>query len=141
MSLVRQLFSIAIGRNPSTPSDLRAMARQATVHVAGVNSPLFMSTLLFDILNAPTVVSRNATLKLLGFMIRKVSVFILCFARWVLITSVIKRTETACSVSFFTSSGRSRRQVSRSNHGRSPRNCTADGYSYLERARQNVSLD
>ncbi|GAA5960639.1 hypothetical protein JCM3765_005885 [Sporobolomyces pararoseus] len=71
MTLVRQLFSIAIGRNPSTPSDLRAMARQATVHVASVNSPLFMSTLLFDILNAPTVVSRNSTLKLLGFMIRK----------------------------------------------------------------------
>ena len=72
MSLVRQLFSVAIGRNPSTPSDLRAMARQATVHVASVNSPLFMSTLLFDILNAPTAVARNATLKLLGFMIRKV---------------------------------------------------------------------
>ncbi|GAA5940493.1 WD40 repeat domain-containing protein [Sporobolomyces koalae] len=71
MALVRQLFSIAIGRNPSTPSDLRALARTATVHVAGVNSPLFMSTLLFDILNAPTAVSRNSTLKLLGFMIRK----------------------------------------------------------------------
>ncbi|GAA6016235.1 hypothetical protein JCM11491_003777 [Sporobolomyces phaffii] len=71
MALVRQLFSVAIGRNASTPSDLRAMARQATVHVAGVNPPLFMSTLLFDILNAPTAVSRNATLKLLGFMIRK----------------------------------------------------------------------
>ncbi|GAA5914045.1 uncharacterized protein JCM6883_007133 [Sporobolomyces salmoneus] len=70
-ALVRQLFSIAIGRDPSTPSDLRAMARQATVHVAGVNSPLFMSTLLFDILNAPTAISRNATLKLLGFIIRK----------------------------------------------------------------------
>lgn len=76
MGLVRQLFSIAIGRNPSTPSDLRALARIATVHVAGVNPPLFMSTLLFDILNAPTVVSRNATLKLLGFIIRKVSAII-----------------------------------------------------------------
>ncbi|GAA6064483.1 hypothetical protein JCM10212_000363 [Sporobolomyces blumeae] len=71
MALVRQLFAIAIGRNPSTPGDLRALARQATVRVAGVNSPLFMSTLLYDILNAPTAVTRNATLKLLGFMIRK----------------------------------------------------------------------
>ncbi|GAA5900483.1 hypothetical protein JCM5296_001559 [Sporobolomyces johnsonii] len=71
MALVRQLFAIAIGRNPATPNDLRGLARMATLHVAGVNTPLFMTTLLFDILNAPTAVARNATLKLLGFMIRK----------------------------------------------------------------------
>ncbi|GAA5922792.1 hypothetical protein JCM1841_000709 [Sporobolomyces salmonicolor] len=71
MALVRQLFAIAIGRNPATPNDLRGLARMATLHVASVNTPLFMTTLLFDILNAPTAVARNATLKLLGFMIRK----------------------------------------------------------------------
>ncbi|GAA6002852.1 hypothetical protein JCM10207_001867 [Rhodosporidiobolus poonsookiae] len=71
MSLVRQLFAIAIGRNPSTPNDLRLLARNATLHVAGVNTPLFMTTLVNDILNAPSAPSRNATLKLLGFMIRK----------------------------------------------------------------------
>ncbi|KWU41804.1 hypothetical protein RHOSPDRAFT_13120, partial [Rhodotorula sp. JG-1b] len=46
-------------------------ARNATLHVAGVNTPLLMTTLLFDILNTPDAVTRNATLKLLGFMIRK----------------------------------------------------------------------
>lgn len=48
------------------------MARQATLHVATVNTPLFMTTLSFDILNATTAASRIATMKLLGFMIRKV---------------------------------------------------------------------
>lgn len=72
MSLVRQLFAIAIGRNPATPNDLRVLARNATLHVAGVNTPLFITTLLHDILNAPTAAARNATLKLLGFVIRKV---------------------------------------------------------------------
>ncbi|KPV72465.1 uncharacterized protein RHOBADRAFT_18259 [Rhodotorula graminis WP1] len=71
MALVRALFSLAIGRNPSTPNDLRILARNATLHVAGINTPLFMTTLLHDILNASTASARNATLKLLGFMIRK----------------------------------------------------------------------
>ncbi|KAL7341421.1 hypothetical protein BJY59DRAFT_693274 [Rhodotorula toruloides] len=71
MSLVRNLFAIAIGRNPSTPGDLRILARNATLHVASSNTPLFMTTLIFDILNAPTAQARNATLKLLGFVIRK----------------------------------------------------------------------
>jgi len=72
MALVRALFSLAIGRNPATPNDLRILARNATLHVAGINTPLFMTTLLHDILNASTASARNATLKLLGFMIRKV---------------------------------------------------------------------
>ncbi|GEM10247.1 WD repeat protein [Rhodotorula toruloides] len=71
MSLVRNLFAIAIGRNPAIPNDLRILARNATLHVAGSNTPLFMTTLIFDILNAPTAQARNATLKLLGFVIRK----------------------------------------------------------------------
>ncbi|GAA5867444.1 hypothetical protein JCM8547_007506 [Rhodosporidiobolus lusitaniae] len=70
-SLVRSLFSLAIGKNPATPNDLRLLARNATMHVAGVNTPLFMTTLLHDILNAKTGAERNATLKLLGFIIRK----------------------------------------------------------------------
>lgn len=72
MSLVRQLFGLATGRNPSTPNELRGLARSATLHVAGVNTPLFITTLLHDILSAPSLTHRNATLKLLGFMIRKV---------------------------------------------------------------------
>ncbi|GAA6050579.1 hypothetical protein JCM3770_001471 [Rhodotorula araucariae] len=71
MALVRALFALAIGRNPATPNDLRILARNATLHVAGINTPLFMTTLLHDILNASTASSRNATLKLLGFLIRK----------------------------------------------------------------------
>ena len=106
MTLVRQLFSIAIGRNPTTPSDLRAMARQATVHVASVNSPLFMSTLLFDILNAPTVVSRNATLKLLGLIIRKVSSLSRASSNRVDLKPGYL-AETPRSLPFFTSSCRS----------------------------------
>ncbi|BGP33827.1 hypothetical protein JCM10296v2_005632 [Rhodotorula toruloides] len=71
MALVRDLFALAIGRNPATPGDLRILARNATLHVASSNTPLFMTTLIFDILNAPTAQARNATLKLLGFVIRK----------------------------------------------------------------------
>ncbi|GAA6003526.1 WD40 repeat domain-containing protein [Rhodotorula paludigena] len=71
MRLVRQLFAIAIGRNPATPNDLRLLARNATLHVAGINTSLFMTTLLHDVLNASTASARNATLKLLGFIIRK----------------------------------------------------------------------
>ncbi|KAM0751154.1 hypothetical protein T439DRAFT_313451 [Meredithblackwellia eburnea MCA 4105] len=71
MPLVRQLFGLATGRTASTPNDLRNMARLATLHVAGVNTPLFMTTLSFDILNAQSASHRNATMKLLGFMVRK----------------------------------------------------------------------
>lgn len=72
MSLTRQLFAIAIGSNPGTSNDLRNLARNATLHVAGVNTPLLMTTLLFDILNTEDPAARNATLRLLGFLIRKV---------------------------------------------------------------------
>ncbi|GAA5977576.1 hypothetical protein JCM10908_005026 [Rhodotorula pacifica] len=71
MALTRQLFSIAIGADPNTTNDLRLLARNATLQIAGVNTPLLMTTLLFDILNTPDAATRNATLKLLGFMIRK----------------------------------------------------------------------
>ncbi|GAA5873477.1 hypothetical protein JCM3774_002427 [Rhodotorula dairenensis] len=71
MSITRQLFSIAIGADPKTSNDLRLLARHATLHIAGINTPLLMTTLLFDILNTPDAATRNATLKLLGFMIRK----------------------------------------------------------------------
>lgn len=73
MSLTRHLFALAIGSNPATSNDLRTLARNATLQLAGVNTPLLMTTLLFDILNTPDASSRNATLRLLGFMIRKVS--------------------------------------------------------------------
>ncbi|SDA01421.1 BZ3500_MvSof-1268-A1-R1_Chr10-1g02649 [Microbotryum saponariae] len=71
MELVRHLFGLATGRDPSTPPELRLLAKHATLQVASVNTPLFMTTLIFDILNAPSASHRNATLKLLGFMIRK----------------------------------------------------------------------
>ncbi|SCV73919.1 BQ2448_6349 [Microbotryum intermedium] len=71
MELVRHLFGLATGRDPSTPAELRMLAKHATLQVASVNTPLFMTTLIFDILNAPSASHRNATLKLLGFMIRK----------------------------------------------------------------------
>ncbi|KAI5481365.1 WD repeat protein [Pseudohyphozyma bogoriensis] len=71
MPLVRQLFSLATGRTASTPNELRNLARLATLHVASINTPLFMTTLSFDILNAVSASHRNATMKLLGFMVRK----------------------------------------------------------------------
>jgi hypothetical protein len=71
MELLRLLFDRATGLQAST----RSLARTAVLHVAGVNTPLFMTTLLFDILNPSDVVHRNATMKLLGFMVRKVSCF------------------------------------------------------------------
>lgn len=72
MSIVRQLFGLATGKNGETPVELRNAARAATVVVASCNTPLFITTLSFDILNATEVEQRNATLKLLGFMVRKV---------------------------------------------------------------------
>lgn len=71
MELLRSLFSLATGKNEETRLDLRNLTRQATLHVAAVNTPLFMTTLSLDILNGEAL-HRNASLKLLGFMIRKV---------------------------------------------------------------------
>lgn len=73
MKLVRLLFGLATGRNINTPLEVKNLAKLATLHVAAVNTPLFMTTLSFDILNSVEAVHRKATLKLLGFMVRKVS--------------------------------------------------------------------
>ncbi|KAM0790179.1 hypothetical protein ACM66B_005497 [Microbotryomycetes sp. NB124-2] len=70
-ALVRQLFGLATGRLGTTPIELRNMARLAVVNLASVNSSLFMTTMLHDIVSSPSAAHRNATLKLLLFMMRK----------------------------------------------------------------------
>ena len=69
-ALVRQVCALATGRRAGAPVELRAVGRQAVLRVAGVNPPLFMTTLLHDMGNEAAE-RRNATLKLLGFLIRK----------------------------------------------------------------------
>lgn len=73
MAILRTLFGLATGKDSSTPTELRNLARMATVRVASVNTPLFITTLSLDIMSAKEVGERNGTLKLLGFMVRKVS--------------------------------------------------------------------
>ncbi|KAK4046684.1 hypothetical protein OIV83_005887 [Microbotryomycetes sp. JL201] len=70
-ALVRQLFGLATGRLGTTPLELRNMARLAVVNLASINSSLFMTTMLHDIVSSPSPTHRNATLKLLLFMMRK----------------------------------------------------------------------
>ena len=73
-TLVRQVCALATGTGragaAAVPVELRAVGRQAVLRVAGVNPPLFMTTLLHD-LARDSAERRNATLKLLGFLIRK----------------------------------------------------------------------
>jgi hypothetical protein len=72
VELVRLLFALATGKNARTPADVRSAARQAALQVAAVNSPLFITTLSSDVLHTREPAQRNATLRLVAFMVRKV---------------------------------------------------------------------
>lgn len=76
MEAVRDIFSLASGRSASTPADLRATARTVALQVAAINTPLFMTTLTQDILQAQTADHRNASMKLVAFLVRKVDIYL-----------------------------------------------------------------
>jgi hypothetical protein len=76
MEILRSLFRLATLKPPSTASaqgssSLAAQARHATLQIASSNTPLFMTTLSFDILNASSPAQRNATMKLVAFMAKR----------------------------------------------------------------------
>ena len=65
----------AVKQQQLTPT-LIMLARQAIVQIASVNTPLFVSTLTFDLMHSRVVGERAGWLKLLGMFIAKV-----CFTR------------------------------------------------------------
>lgn len=75
MEILRSLFRLATLKPPASPatqgSSLAVQARHATLQIASSNTPLFMTTLSFDILNASSPAQRNATMKLVAFMAKR----------------------------------------------------------------------
>lgn len=71
MSVMRTLFGLATGRDARTSNELRTMAKHAVLQVASVNTPLFMTTLSYDLVSASEASHRIATMKLVAFMVRK----------------------------------------------------------------------
>lgn len=52
-------------------------ARSGVLHIAANDTPLFVSTITLDIMDATSVAHRNSTMQLIAFIIRKVSVVVL----------------------------------------------------------------
>jgi len=76
MDLLRRLFHLATRKEPqatigTTASNVAAQARIAVLHIAESNTPLFMTTLSMDILDAQSVDHRTSIMKLCVFMARK----------------------------------------------------------------------
>lgn len=74
MEVVRTLFGLATNKESGALVENRALARQATLHIASANTPLFMTTLSLDILHARSPAHCSATMRLVAFMVRKVRV-------------------------------------------------------------------
>lgn len=73
IELVRNLFGWATGKDGECPGELKAMAKYACLHVASVNTPLFMTTLSYDLMMSDNPNDRISTMKLVVFMVRRVS--------------------------------------------------------------------
>lgn len=78
MDLLRSLFRLATG-GPSHKDDvhLRSLAQSAragVLQIASSNSPLFISTISLDIMDAESISHRSSTMHLLAFIIRKVRI-------------------------------------------------------------------
>lgn len=71
VSLVKSLFGLATGKDEETPADLRSAASKAILQVAATNVQLFMATMAFDVLHTTSVNHRNATMRLVIFMVRR----------------------------------------------------------------------
>ncbi|KAI8455593.1 hypothetical protein BY996DRAFT_1646956 [Phakopsora pachyrhizi] len=71
IELLRALFGWATGKGGDQFNALRRMASHACLHVASVNTPLFMTTLSYDIMTSQDPVDRISTMKLVIFMVRK----------------------------------------------------------------------
>lgn len=71
IELVRNLFGWATGKDGECPGELKAMAKYACLHVASVNTPLFMTTLSYDLMMSDNPNDRISTMKLVVFMVRR----------------------------------------------------------------------
>jgi len=58
-------------------SAMTLMARQAIIQIATYNTPLFITTLTFDLVHSKKVYERQAELQLLSLFINKVNIYIL----------------------------------------------------------------
>ncbi|SPO40249.1 uncharacterized protein PSFLO_05731 [Pseudozyma flocculosa] len=84
-NVVRSLFALATDKDAASSAsgsasstatatsakEIRTLARAATLQIASENTPLFMTTLSIDILNARSPAHCSATMKLVAFMVRK----------------------------------------------------------------------
>lgn len=68
MEVLRALFHLAT--NKST-GGMTLQARNASFHVASTNTPLFMTTLSHDIINATSPEQRNSTMKLVALLAKR----------------------------------------------------------------------
>ncbi|MBW0482340.1 hypothetical protein O181_022055 [Austropuccinia psidii MF-1] len=71
IELVRNLFGWATGKSGEVSGELKGMAKHACLHVASVNTPLFMTTLSYDLIISRDANDRLSTMKLVVFMVRK----------------------------------------------------------------------
>lgn len=71
VALVQTLFALSTGEHAQTRVEIRTLSSKAILQVAAVNVQLFMATLAFDVLHTKSVNHRIATMRLVGFMIRK----------------------------------------------------------------------
>lgn len=79
MELLRALFRLASGygvgtTSPAERENARVVAQHArtgVMHIAANDTPLFVSTISLDIMDATSVVHRNSTMQLIAFIIRK----------------------------------------------------------------------
>lgn len=75
IELVRNLFGWATAKDGELAPDLKGVAKYTCLHVASVNTPLFMTTLSYDLSISQNPVDRISTMKLVVFMVRKVRSF------------------------------------------------------------------
>ncbi|EHS62984.1 uncharacterized protein PGTG_21350 [Puccinia graminis f. sp. tritici CRL 75-36-700-3] len=71
IELVRNLFGWATAKDGELAPDLKGVAKYACLHVASVNTPLFMTTLSYDLSISQNPLDRISTMKLVVFMVRK----------------------------------------------------------------------
>ncbi|TFK48775.1 WD40 repeat-like protein [Heliocybe sulcata] len=73
MEMLRALFLLATSSRKETISTQNAglLARAAVLRIASSNSPLFMTTLAFDILHPQNLEHRKSVMQLVAFFIRK----------------------------------------------------------------------
>ena len=80
MRVLRSIFHLATSTS-TLPAlvNLRNLARQVVLSIAAINAPLFMTVLSFDAVQADADSEERAkTMKLIAFMVRKVSMLPVC---------------------------------------------------------------